>query len=138
MGKIGRSLNKNKYNISKHRYYELYYYSLQYEEWKNYLKNTINSVKSPQTTDMPRVRKISDSTYDIAVSRAEIADKIYQVEQAAMMADSELYQYILAAVTNEGITYNYLREKMKMPACKNKYYESRRRYYYFLDQIKKR
>ena len=52
MGSV-RSLNQNKYGISKNRFRELYYWCLQYKEWKEELNYRTSTVKSLQITDMP-------------------------------------------------------------------------------------
>lgn len=51
MGKV-RTLN-TKYGISKHRFKELYYWCLQYNEWKDELKYKTDTVKAIETHDMP-------------------------------------------------------------------------------------
>ena len=52
MGKI-RPLNHSKYGIGKNRFKELYYWCLQYDEWKDELKYKTDTVKSIEITDMP-------------------------------------------------------------------------------------
>ena len=48
-----RALN-TKYGISKHRFRELYYWCLQYNEWKDELKYKTDTVKAVEAHDMPR------------------------------------------------------------------------------------
>lgn len=128
-----RALGK-KYNISRHRYCELYHMCLQYNDWKRELESCTNTVKSVEITDMPSAHNPHRSTENLAIRRAELDERIKLIEETAKAADSELQAYILYAVTNEGITYEYLRRVKSMPAGKNKYYESRRKFYWLLDK----
>lgn len=125
------------YNISKHRFYELYHGCLQYNEWKSTLKQ-ITAIKSVQISDMPKgSNRKQDLTADIAIKYAELEHKCNMIEEAVKAADAELYDYLLYAVTNEGITYNYLSNVKNMPCGKNKYYIARRRFYWHLDKLMK-
>jgi hypothetical protein len=128
-----RALGK-KYNISHHRFCELYHLCLQYNDWKRELANSTNTMKSLEITDMPSAHTPHRSTEELAIRRAELTDRIRLIEESAKAADPELYAYILYAVTNEGITYEYLRRVKGMPAGKDKYYESRRRFYWILNK----
>jgi hypothetical protein len=128
-----RALGK-KYNISKHRYCELYHMCLQYNEWRQELAEHIDTIKSVEITDMPSVHNPHRSTEELAIRRAELSERIKLIEETAKAADSELSDYILYAVTNEDVTYDYLRRSRNMPAGKDKYYESRRKFYWMLDK----
>lgn len=134
-----RTLNKSKYNISNYRFRELYYFCLQYEEWKEILKEIRNPLKGMQYSGMPSSGVCSNPTESIAIECAEYSYKCSLIEQAAKEADPELYKYILFAVTNEGISFKYLKAKMNMPCERDRYYDSRRKFYFFLDKnIRKR
>jgi hypothetical protein len=61
-------------------------------------------------------------------------EKIRIIEETAKAADEELSEYILYAVTHERTTYDSMRTSLNMPACRNRYYESRRRFYWLLDK----
>lgn len=121
-----------KYNISSHRFMELYHLCLQYNEWKDELKYKRDAVKSIEITDMPVTHGNSDSTSALAIRRAGLSRKCELIEQTAIEADGDIYQYILKAVTNEGISYNYLREVCGIPCGKNYYYDKRRKFYWLL------
>ena len=62
MGNV-RPLNKSKYGISKNRFWELYYWCLQYGEWKDELKYKTDTVGSMEITDMPTSHNPGDATY---------------------------------------------------------------------------
>lgn len=113
---------------------ELYHYCLQYNEWKDELKYKCDTVHSIEITDMPINHNNVDATQKLAIRRAELSRKCEIIEQTAVETDSEIYQYILKAVTNEGITYNYLSTVMNIPCGKDMYYDRRRKFYWLLSQ----
>ena len=113
---------------------ELYHYCLQYNEWQDELKYKCDTVRSIEITDMPTVHNNSDATQNLAMRRAELSNKCKLIEDTAKEADEELCQYILKAVTNEGITYNYLRMVCNIPCGKNMYYSVRKKFYYLLSK----
>ena len=83
---------------------------------------------------MPITHSNSDVTQNLAIRRAELRNKCELIEMTAVEADAELYQYILKAVTNEGITYNYLKMVCNIPCGKDMYYDRRRKFYWLLSQ----
>ena len=129
-----RPLSEKKYNISKHRFRELYYFCLQYQEWLDELKYKTDDVSSVGITNMPTSRNTNSNVERLALRRAQLEEKCKILEQTAIEADPELYQYILKAVTNEGISYNYLKMVMNIPCCKNVWYDRRRKFYYLLSE----
>lgn len=129
-----RPLNQEKYDISKYRFRELYYFCLQYNEWLDELKYNTDSVKSANNDGMPRGTNVSDQTGALGTRRAELARKCKIIEQTAIEVDPDIYRYIIQAVTNELITYEYLRMRMGIPCGKNVYYDRRRKFYWLLSQ----
>ena len=129
-----RPLNERKYNISKHRFAELYHFCLQYPEWKDELKYKTDSVASIEITDMPTTHKNESTVEALAIRRTNLEDKCKLIEQTAIEVDEEIYQYILKAVTNEYINYNYLSTIMNIPCSRNTYYDRRRKFYYLLSK----
>ena len=129
-----RNTSLKKYNISPHRFMELYHYCLQYNEWKDELKYKCDTVRGIEITDMPITHSNSDVTQNLAMRRAELNHKCELIESTAKEADSDLCSYILKAVTNEGITYNYLRMVCNIPCGKNMYYSARKKFYYLLSK----
>ncbi len=128
-----RPLNQDKYGISKYRFRELYYFCLQYWEWRDELKyNLTDTVKAITPDDMPKIKKISDQTGDLGARRAELSRRCELIEQTAIEADPDLYPYIIKAVTNVGVNYNYLSTIMKMPCSRATWYRKRREFYWLL------
>ena len=58
------------------------------------------------------------------------------IEQAAIAADADLYPFVLRHAT-KGIPYAALRESFGMPAGRNCFYASRRRFFLILDRARK-
>lgn len=123
-----------KYNISRHKFLALYHYALEYQEWKDELKYKYNTVKAVTVSDMPFAPQNGESnpTRDTAIACAELQQKIEAIEESAKLADEQLAPYILKAVTEEHITYNYLRMHMNIPCSANTFYDRRRRFYWIL------
>ena len=129
-----RDTSLKKYGISPHRFKELYHFCLQYHEWKDELKYKCDTVKSIEVTDMPVAHNNSDQVQALATRRAELSQKVKLIEDTAKEADADIYKYIIKAVTNEGITFNYLKTVMDIPCGKDMYYDRRRRFYWLLSQ----
>mgnify|MGYP006878328410 FL=1 len=90
----------NKYWISKHRYYELKHFCLQYKEWKkHYCEMDIIAGGTDYSKIRTNTNKTTDYTADVAVRRMSYLEKIQMIEKAAIDADDVLYPYILKAVT---------------------------------------
>lgn len=136
MAKLPRAKTlSKKYNISKNRYRELYYYALQYQEWKDELKYKYDTSKAVVPNDMPTAHNgDSDTTSDAAIKCAELSHKIETVETAARLADPDLCKYILKAVTSNNINFNYLSTVMGIPCSANTFYDRRRKFYWYLSQ----
>lgn len=131
-----RALNYEKYNITNNRFRELYYWCLQYHEWKDELKYNTNTVRSIEITDMPTSHNGSDATQKLAMRRAHLEKNCKLIETCAREADPDIYPYILKAVTEDGITYRYLYMVMGIPCGKKMYYARRRKFYWLLNQKK--
>ena len=129
-----RNTSLKKYNISPHRFAELRHHCLQYNEWKDELKYKCDTVKSIEITDMPITHGSSDATQALSIRRAELSSKCEIIEQTAKEADLDLWEYILKAVTNENVTYNYLFMTCNIPCGKKMYYDRRRKFYWLLSQ----
>lgn len=130
-----RPLNKEKYKISKHRFAEIYHFCMQYNEWRDELKFKNDNIASPIISDIPSNNSGTKSNVEnLALRRTSLENKCKLIEQTAIEADPGIYQYILKAVTNEHISYNYLKMIMNIPCGKNYYYEKRKKFYYLLAQ----
>ena len=124
----------NKYWISKHRYYELKHYCLQYPIWKSAYAAfddagiPLSMIEKFPTSNMP-----GDPTGKRAVMKAYYKEKIKLLENVAMEADPYLHKYILKAVTEE-LSYNYLRSKLDIPCGRDMYYDRYRKFFWLLSK----
>lgn len=135
MGNV-RPLSYSKYGISKNRFRELYYWCLQYKEWKDELKYKTDTMKSIEVTGMPSVHDTGDLTQQLAMRRQQIEENCRVIEQTAMAAGPDIYPYLLKGVTDEEITYRYLKTVMGIPCGKDMYYDRRRKFYWMLNKRK--
>lgn len=128
---------KNEYWLTKHRYYELKHFCLQYPIWrKAYLAlDGLNS--RPQDLDGLVRGGYFDTrpTERLAVARSYYEDRMAMVEKAMFEADHELGKYMLRAVT-EGLSYDSIHLKDGIPCCKDNYYKSYRRFFWLLSQAR--
>ena len=125
----------NKYWISKHRYYELKHFCLQYPTWKKAL-----SVMDDLVISSPRMAEVlsptnahADPTAKCALTKIYYSEMIELVESTAMDTDRDLGMYILKAVTEE-LSYNYLKTRMDMPCGKDMYYDRYRKFFWLLSK----
>ena len=130
-----RTLNKDKYNINKFRFKELYYFCLQYDEWRESLDDMRNTLKGMQYSAMPSSGNPGDPTMKAAIECAEISKKCAVVDAAARAADPDLYEFLLYAVTHENISFNLLKVQKDIPCERDRYYDSRRKFYFHLDKL---
>ncbi|MCM1172091.1 MAG: hypothetical protein NC393_08175 [Clostridium sp.] len=121
------------YNISNHRYMELYHYCMQYNEWKEMLARMESGLGSASAEQTTAGNVKTDKIANIAIKRAELDAKCKLIEQTAEETDRSLKEYILAAVTR-GDTYNYLSTVKGMPCGRALYYKLRRKFYYLLSK----
>ena len=123
---------KGKWWISKHRYYELKHYCLQYKEMKEELESLINLPGS--FCDISgQTGYAGDRTGNAAVERAYLSRRIEMIEQSTIEADPELYDYILKAVT-EGYSYEYLKGVLEIPCSRDCYYDRYRKFFWCLSR----
>lgn len=126
---------RNKYWLSKHRFYEISHHCLQYQEWKDeYKVLSKGSLRSTILDGMPRGTGNGDSTASAAFRLVELRRKIDTVERIAKEADPVIWKFILKAVTTEGVTFNYLQNVMGIPCGKDLFYDRRRKFYWLMNR----
>ncbi len=127
----------NKYWISRHRYYELKHFCMQYWDWVKELE----SLDSMSNTELSlaissKTNRISDPVAKCAEKREELIKKIDLIDNCILLTDLELAGYILIGVT-QGVSYTGLRVNRNIPCCKNVYYDLYRKFFWILDQKRK-
>ena len=127
---------KSKYYIDKHRYYELKHFCLQYNEWKKAYASCCEAVIFASKIDsMPVGNLPGDITAKYAMKRAQYAERIKIIEQAAKDADEFLYPYILKAVT-EGLSFTHLKARLEIPCGRDMYYDRYRKFFWLLSELR--
>lgn len=125
---------KNRYWLSKHRYYELKHFCLQYPEWKTMylsLSEPYHTTIDPSGVSGGSIEWV-DSTAKMVLKREYYLSKMKIVEETARMADPTIAQYLFRGVTTD-VGYVYLRNVMEMPCGKDMYYDRYRRFFWLLD-----
>lgn len=133
MGNIRAELSgKNKYYLSKHAFYMVYHYAMQYPDWKQEYDSLSDSLKGadgmPGKNSMP-----GKPTENTGIKRAELKTKMELVEITAQETDKDLAEYILLGVIS-GNSYNYLKMVHNIPCGRNQFYNLRRKFYYLLSK----
>ena len=124
---------KNKYWLSKHRYYELKHFCLQYPEWKRAYHDLDGlPARSASVTGFTRGGQTPNPTELYAEARIYYKDRMTMVEQAAREAAADLAEMMLRAVTEE-VSY----EHISPPCCKEVWYAAYRRFFWLLDKARK-
>lgn len=124
---------KNPYYISKHRYYELKHFCLQYPEWRSKYKSLEFQGIPYSPYAFSRLSDISDPTAKLALIKTIYSDRMDMVEECARQTDEEIGPYIQIAVC-EGCTYDKLNARLYVPCGRKKFYELYRRFFYILDK----
>ena len=122
---------KNKYWISKHRYYELKHWCLQYPEWKEmylYFGNLINRYEKHDSN-----RKNSPVEY-LAEQREYYKKQMDLIRQCSELSDPSIGCYIFKAVTQELSFVNL--ETHGIPCGRDMYYDRYRKFFWILSRKK--
>lgn len=135
MPRIRSEISKrNEYWISKHAFYTAYHYALQYNEWRDEYERVSGGLRGVSYDGMPHGNSVGNPTESAGIRGADLWAKMHLIEETAERADPDIARYILKAVTNEGVTYDYLRGIMGIPCGHNQYYKARRRFYFLLSK----
>lgn len=128
---------KNRYWISKHRYYELKHFCLQYPDWKKTCASLDGlSGNSLSYTQFKQNGSVSDPTAKYAEARIYFHDRMEMVENAAEEAAGYMKPLLMQAVT-EGVSYEHLHAQVGVPCCKDTWYTVYRRFFWILDKARK-
>ena len=133
---ISPTISKNSSSyISKHRYYELKHFCLQYPEWKKELLELRNSYepKSQWGGTVKYSKEPSDKTGNLATKIVYLENCIRLVESVAKDTDNTIGWYVFKAVTEE-LTYATLRTKFYIPCGKDLYYKLYRKFFSLLSE----
>jgi len=130
---------KNQYWVSKHRYYELKHFCLQYPEWCEQVKQIDGlPVMSPERRERINEGHSSDPTAAYASARVDLMSRITMVDQAAFEACEHQFWYsVLVRAVTEGLSYDVLEAQNGiMPVARGEWYELYRRFFWTLDKLR--
>lgn len=131
-----RYKDEKKYKIKdKERFRELYYFALQYNVWRTRLAE-LKVVSSPNLDGMPRGSGVGDPTGSTGSEVAELMKKISLIEDCVREAGPDIYRGLLKGVTTQSCTPNWLRARGYIYCGNDKYYHSRAKFYWLLNQRK--
>ena len=129
-----RFSRKSKYYVSKHAFLTAFYFSLNYNEWKQEHDLNIGLTRGSRgSSGEGGSSGIGDPTATQGIRLADLAYKINLIEQAAYDADPVIADYILLYVTREDMTFDKLKA-MDMPCERDMFYDRRRKYYWLLSK----
>lgn len=117
-----------KTTISKHRFYELKHFCLQYREWKEQYDRLGLDLRALDTTKEVRT-DVVDHTANIAIMRAELYSKMKLVEDCASCTHAILGPKIFKAVTEDLGYYD-----LDIPCSKGYYYKYYHKFFELLDE----
>ena len=131
--------DKNKWWISKHRYYELKHFCMQYQDWVKRIKE-IDGLPSSSVYAYFCVDKgqVSDPTSYYAEVLKALNDKVGLVNDAAYAVCEHQFwfKFLVEAVTT-GASYDQLEaQKGIMPVSRNEWYTVYRKFFWYLDKIR--
>ena len=123
---------KNPHYISKHRYYELKHFCLQYAEWKEALHILDGWQRIPEKLVVVDFKKKgpSNPTEKIAEARAFCSKRIELIDNVLSTVNPSLAPYVKMGVT-EGLPYDILQAR-GCPCGKDMYYAEYRYFFWRL------
>lgn len=126
---------KNKYYISKHRYYELKHFVMQYPEWVKFIQENEGSsfVRSSIKGDKTQLNSVSDPTFE-AAQRCLIFSRYIDVVNRAATHTGRLGKLIMNNVI-EGVGFKDWSETASK-ASRDEYYILYRKFFWILDKIR--
>ena len=125
------------YWISKHRFYELKHFCLQYKDWKKELNDiSLSSYHALDGKVHTKSSGINDPVFDSVARRELLTDRMNMVKKAADTCSEDLGTYVFKGVT-EGTSYERLFLQNGIPCCKDTYYEAFRRFFWILSKLRK-
>lgn len=127
---------KNPHRLPAARYYELKYYALQYDRWKQEY-NESTAPAAARINGEVHGSGIGDPTENMGIKKASLKSKIDLVEQTCLEAAGPvLAPFLLIGVTKKNIGYKYLRNMKHIPCGKTYYYKIYHYFFWLLDKQK--
>lgn len=125
---------KNPYWLSRHRFYELKHFCLQYPVWKKAYNGLSGLSKRPdELNTFFKTNQLGDPTARCGMAMAHFSERMEMVERSAQEADPELAAFILKGVT-EGLSYDTLKTGSDIPCSRDVYYDRYRKFFSILSK----
>lgn len=120
--------------ISKHRYYELKHFCLQYPEWKAKYRDLQSYIYTKSVVKTCKDDGMVTTNLDsIGIELSYISKNIDLIEQTCDEVDSTIARYLLLAITEER-TYSNLKTVYDIPCGREYFYVRYRKFFYILDK----
>lgn len=116
--------------MSKHRYYELRHFCLQYREWEEEL-NEIVKIPGSNFSEIKTDPGYLDPTFDMAERIMHLTSKMNLVKDMCFKTDESIGEYLFKAVTGD-LTYVQLKSVFDIPCSRDYYYERYRKFFFNL------
>ena len=133
------SSEDKKWYLSKHRYYELKHFCLQYPDWKKLISEFEQTcITAGITAESIDAGRYSNKVADLAAYLAPLTEKIEMVRKAAYEACNHQfwYQILIEAVT-ENKSYDVLESRTQiMPVSKDEWHSLYKKFFWCLDKLR--
>ena len=128
---------RSPFYISKHRYYELKHFCLQYPEWQEKLRQIDGlTIHKERFASNIKGGGYSDPTALYAEARIFLSQRIELVDKAAEKGCGYLAKAMVESVTN-GISYEKMVARGSVCCGKEAWYVAYRRFFWLLDKSRK-
>lgn len=124
---------KNPYWLPHAAFYSAYYFALRYQEFLDELEALGDGARGISYDSQPHGDSTGTALEDLAIKRAKVSSYIDLIESSCLEADREIAPYLLKAVTNIDVGYDYL-DHLGMPCGRGTFYKRRRKFYYILSK----
>lgn len=125
---------RNENWISRHRYYELKHFCMQYKEFKKELNN-LTDFEANHISEYVDSSNISNKTEQLAILRTSYSKRIEIIETAAKKTDKYFSDMILRSVTT-GLSYPKLKARYNIPCSKDYWYKMYRKFFFILSELR--
>ena len=126
----------NEHYISRHRYYELKHFCMQYTEWKRaYTELDGSRTHSSEVIERIDSGCVAKSTEWYARRRIQIRERIELVETAAKQSAGNMAGALIKAVS-EGLSYEQICAHENVPCGKELWYKTYRKFFWILDDLR--
>lgn len=125
----------SKYYISRHRFYELKHFCLQYYEWQRDLRKLYLQVIPEKSYNEVRSTEKCDATANLAIEGMALRRNICLVETVSNKLDPVIRPYIFNSVTR-GYSYERYKKERGIPFSKDIYYKAYRKFFWELSREK--